>query len=176
MSSSSLLFPDIDEAVLQKDASRSLLKYSGHFHPSLITHASGSYIYTSTSHRMLDWTSGQMSTLLGHGHPEVVATLAAHAASLDHLFSTMLTPPVISLAKQITDLLPKSMGEAKCLFLSTGGESNEAAIRLAKFYTGRFEVVGLSASWHGITGGAIGAQYKTGRRGYGPGTSPISTL
>jgi 4-aminobutyrate aminotransferase-like enzyme len=56
----------------------------------------------------------------------------------------------------------------KAFFLSTGGESNEAAIRLAKFYTGKFEIVGLASSWHGMTGNAIGAQYHTGRAGYGP--------
>jgi 4-aminobutyrate aminotransferase-like enzyme len=127
MPSPTPLYPNINKPDLQKTASTSLLKYSGPFHPALITHAAGSYISTDEQHRMLDWTSGQMSCLLGHGHPEVIATMAAHAASLDHLFSTMLTPPVITLAKQITELLPKGMGQAKCMFLSTGGESNEAA-------------------------------------------------
>lgn len=39
-------------------------------------------------------TSGQMSTLLGHGHPEIVETIHHHAKHLDHLFSGMLSPPV----------------------------------------------------------------------------------
>lgn len=115
---------------------------------------------------MLDWTSGQMSTLIGHGNPEVVDTITHHAKHLDHVFSGMLTPPAISLAKRLTDLTPPGLDKA--FFLSTGGESNEAAIRLAKFYTGKFEIVGLASSWHGMTGGAIGAQYHAGRSGYGP--------
>lgn len=115
---------------------------------------------------MLDWTSGQMSTLIGHGNPEIVETIHSHAKNLDHLFSGMLSPPVISLAKRLTGLTP--IGLDKAFFLSTGGESNEAAIRLAKFYTGKFEIVGLAASWHGVTGTAIGAQYHAGRAGYGP--------
>lgn len=115
---------------------------------------------------MLDWTSGQMSTLIGHGNPEIVATIQEHAQHLDHLFSGMLSPPVINLAKRLTSVTPPGLDKA--LFLSTGGESNECAIRLAKFYTGKFEIVGLASSWHGVTSGAIAAQYHSGRAGYGP--------
>jgi 4-aminobutyrate aminotransferase-like enzyme len=82
-----------------------------------------------------------MSCLIGHGHPEVVEVIRSHAANLDHVFSGIITPPVISLAKRLTAALPAGLDRA--FFLSTGGESNEAAIRLAKTYTGKFEVVGL---------------------------------
>jgi 2,2-dialkylglycine decarboxylase (pyruvate) len=54
------------------------------------------------------------------------------------------------------------------MLLSTGGEANEAAIRLAKLFTGKWEVVGFASSWHGMTGNAASATYKAGRRGYGP--------
>ena len=54
------------------------------------------------------------------------------------------------------------------LLLFTGRESNEAAIRMAKLATGRYEIVGLSRSWHGVTGGAASATYSSSRRGYGP--------
>ena len=54
------------------------------------------------------------------------------------------------------------------MLLSTGGEANEAAIRLAKLVTGKWEVVGFAQSWHGMTGGAAAATYKAGRRGVGP--------
>lgn len=107
-----------------------------------------------------------MSTLIGHGHPEVVKIVNDHVQHLDHLFSGMISPPVISLAKRLTGVAP--VGLDKAFFLSTGGESNEAAIRLAKFYTGKFEIVGLAASWHGMTGASLGAQYHAGRSGYGP--------
>lgn len=89
-----------------------------------------------------------------------------HAQHLDHLFSGMISPPVISLAKRVTDAAPPGLDKA--FFLSTGGESNEAVIRLAKFFTGRFELVGLASSWHGMTGASLGAQYYAGRSGYGP--------
>lgn len=160
------LYADVEEKQLQDDASTFLLSYGSPFHPDIITHAKGSYIYPASGRRLLDWTSGQMSCLIGHGHPEVVETITKHAASLDHLFSGMISPPVVSLAKRLISLTPPGLDKA--FFLSTGGESNEAAIRLAKFYTGKYEIVGLSASWHGMTGSATGAQYHSARTGYGP--------
>ena len=54
------------------------------------------------------------------------------------------------------------------MLLSTGGEANEAAIKLAKLVTGGWEVVGFAQSCHGMTGIAASATYKAGRRGYGP--------
>jgi 4-aminobutyrate aminotransferase-like enzyme len=166
------LYANIDEAQLQADASSSILTYGTKFYPEIITRANGIYIYTSSGHRILDWTSGQMSCLIGHGNPEIAEVITKHAQSLDHLFSGMLSPPVISLAKRLTSLAPPGLDKA--FFLSTGGESNEAAIRLAKLYTGKFEIVGLSASWHGMGGSAIAAQYHSGRVGYGPVVSIVS--
>ncbi|EDU41925.1 2,2-dialkylglycine decarboxylase [Pyrenophora tritici-repentis Pt-1C-BFP] len=148
---------------LQRDADECLLTYGTDFHPEIITSTKGIYVETASGHRMMDFTSGQMSTLIGHGHPEVVKVVNDHAQHLDHLFSGMISPPVINLAKRLTDVAPAGLDKA--FFLSTGGESNEAAIRLAKFYTGKFEIVGLAASWHGMTGASLGAQYHAG---YGP--------
>ena len=54
------------------------------------------------------------------------------------------------------------------MFLSTGGESVEVAVRMAKLYTGGFEVASLTRSWHGLTGGAAALTLAAGRRGYGP--------
>jgi 4-aminobutyrate aminotransferase-like enzyme len=159
-------YQNSDTAALKADASSSLLNFGTSFHPEIITRAKGLYVYDSNGHAMLDWTSGQMSCLLGHGHPEIVETIHEHAQHLDHLFSGMLSPPVINLAKRLTGLLPKGLDKA--FFLSTGGESNEAAIKLAKVYTGKFEIVGLGSSWHGMTASAVGAQYHSGRSGYGP--------
>ncbi len=161
------LYPDADQAALLAVGEQCLAHFGTSFCPDIIVGSRGLYVYTAGGRQVLDWTSGQMSCLLGHGHPEVVATIAAHAARLDHLFSGMLSPPVVRLAQRLCGLLPAGLDRA--FFLSTGGESNEAAIKMAKVYTGRFEVVGLGASWHGMTAQALGAQYHHGRRGQGPG-------
>ena len=54
------------------------------------------------------------------------------------------------------------------MLLTTGAESNEAALRMAKLVTGGHEVVAFSRSWHGMTLGASNATYSAGRKGYGP--------
>jgi 4-aminobutyrate aminotransferase-like enzyme len=160
------LYGDVDAEALQEDADSSLLQYGTMFNKEIITHAEDVFIYTSSGRRILDWTSGQMSCLIGHGHPEVVQTITDHAKNLDHLFSAMISPPVINLAKKLTGFLPAGLDKA--MFLSTGGESNEAAIKLAKVFTGKWEIVGLATSWHGMTSGALSAQYHSGRKGLGP--------
>src|SRR3546814_19569338 len=85
----------------------------------------------------------------------------------------MIAKPVVGLAAALADLLP---GLPRSMFLSTGGESVEAAIRLAKVVTGKWEIVGFAQSYHGSTGAAASATYSPGRRGHGPlmpGSFPI---
>ena len=106
-----------------------------------------------------------MSSVLGHSHPAIVEVVTEMVGRLDHLFSRMLSRPVIDLAETLGTLAPPL---SKVMLLSTGGESNEAALQLAKLVTGGWEVVGFTRSWHGMTGGARSATYSAGRRGYGP--------
>lgn len=160
------LYDGIDEKELREKSKAHLANYGTKFHDDVIVGSRGMYIYTASGHKILDWTSGQMSCLLGHGHPEIVKTVVDHAKYLDHLFSGMVSPPVISLGERLCKALPKGLD--KTFFLSTGGESNEAAIKMAKMYTGKWEIVGLGASWHGMTAQALGAQYHYGRKGQGP--------
>lgn len=160
------LYSNVDEEQLKAAAKSCLANYGTKFEKDIMTGSKGLYVFAANGHQVLDWTSGQMSCLIGHGHPEIVATIQNHAAQLDHLFSGMLSPPVINLAQRLTSVLPPGLDKA--FFLSTGGESNEAAIKMAKVYTGKFEIVGLGASWHGVTAQAIGTQYHYGRKGQGP--------
>ncbi|MGW7018669.1 aspartate aminotransferase family protein [Streptomyces decoyicus] len=149
------------------DAERHLVRYGGDFTPEIIDRAAGSFLYTADGRKILDFTSGQMSAILGHSHPEIVATVQRQIATLDHLYSGMLSRPVVDLARRLADTLPAPL--EKALLLTTGAESNEAAIRMAKLVTGRHEIVSFARSWHGMTQGAASATYSAGRKGYGPG-------
>ena len=150
---------------------RHLIRYSGagSFTPDIIARAEGSYLFTEDGRRILDFTSGQMSAILGHSHPEIVATVQHQVATLDHLFSGMLSRPVLDLARRLAESLPEPL--EKVLLLTTGAESNEAAIRMAKLVTGKHEIVSFARSWHGMTQAAANATYSSGRKGYGP-TAP----
>ncbi|MET0693449.1 MAG: aspartate aminotransferase family protein [Propionibacteriaceae bacterium] len=148
------------------DADAHVLRYGSPFVPEIIDRAEGSFVYTEAGRKILDFTSGQMSAILGHSHPEIVATVRRQVGQLDHLYSGMLSRPVVELSRRLADSLPAPLD--KTLLLSTGAEANEAAIRLAKLVTGRHEIVSFARSWHGMTQGAVGATYSAGRRGYGP--------
>ena len=147
-------------------ADRHMIRYAGQFAPLLVERAAGSYIYDEKGRAILDFTSGQMCATLGHNHPEIVEAIGRACREVMHLLSWLLAPPVIELCRELADLLPPSLG--KVMLVSTGGESNEAALRMAKLYTGRFEVVALTGSYHGLTAGAGAVTYAAGRRGYGP--------
>ncbi|MCP2242134.1 aspartate aminotransferase family protein [Lentzea aerocolonigenes] len=150
------------------DVDRHLVRYGGTFTPAIIDSASGSFLFTEDGRRVLDFTSGQMSAILGHSHPRIVETVRRQIANLDHLFSGMLSRPVVDLARRLAATLPPSL--SKVQLLTTGAESNEAALRMAKLVTGKHEVVSFARSWHGMTAAAAAATYSAGRKGYGPAT------
>lgn len=156
------------DAAFWHNANKHLIRYGAPFEPVIIERAKGSFVYDADGRSILDFTSGQMSAVLGHSHPEIVSVISEYAGKLDHLFSGMLSRPVVDLATRLADITPDGLDRA--LLLSTGAESNEAAIRMAKLVTGKYEVVGFAQSWHGMTGAAASATYSAGRKGVGPAT------
>jgi len=146
-------------------ANKHLTRYGPGFEAIIVERAEGSFVYDADGRAVLDFTSGQMSGVLGHTHPDIVATVDRQMRTVAHLFSGMLSRPVVELATRLAALAP---GLDRVQLLTTGAESNEAAIRMAKLVTGGHEVVAFAQSWHGMTGAAASATYSAGRRGYGP--------
>lgn len=143
-----------------------LIRNCGDFYPYIAEKAFGSYMYDKNGRAVLDFTSGQMCSVFGHNHPKFVEILKKSGDNAIHLLSAILSPPVIKLSKRLAKELPEKL--SKCIFLNTGSESNEVAIRMAKLVTGGFEVIGFSGSWHGMTAGAQSYTYSKTRKGYGP--------
>ena len=154
------------DTALWEKADRHLVRYGHFFQPAIIASAQGSYMTTTDGRRLLDFASGQMSTILGHSHPEITQVIREQAGELVHLYSQLLSRPVIDLGEALAKIAPGNL--ERVLLLSTGGESNEAALRMAKTATGRYEVLALSRSWHGVTQGAASATYNSSRAGHGP--------
>ena len=175
-----------------------LIRYGGDFYPEMVEKAQGCYVWDATGKKILDFTSGQMCATVGHSHPNIVAvydygeqdghaylvmeyisgaTLKARLGgkplpnkSCDtalHLFSGMIPRSVVQLAEALSRIVPRPL--RKSLLLNTGSESNDAAIKMAKLYTGGFEVIGLGGSWHGVTGNSGSVSFASDRKGYGPG-------
>ena len=143
-----------------------IFRYTSEFSETIISSAEGVYVRDRDGRRILDFTSGQMSAILGHSHPEIVATASEAVSRLDHLHSSFLSDVVIEFANALSGLLPEPL--SRVLPLSTGAESNEAAIRMARLATDRYEIVAFDRSWHGMTGGASAATFMGARRGNGP--------
>ena len=151
---------------LRQAAREHLVRYGGDAFPNLFVAAKGTTVTDDEGRAILDFTSGQMCATLGHSHPAIVKAITEHAPRAIHMFSGMIPETVARLAGKLAEWLPSPL--KRSLFVSTGGESNEAALRMAKLATGGFEVIALGGSWHGVTGGAAAVSYASDRKGYGP--------
>jgi 2,2-dialkylglycine decarboxylase (pyruvate) len=121
-----------------------LIRYGGGFAGDLVVRASGSWLEKASGRRVLDFTAGQICATVGHNHPRVTAAIRRSLDEVVHLNSWMLSPPVLDLADALLETVPAPLKRA--MFLSTGGESIEVAVRMAKLSTGRFEVASLTRS------------------------------
>ncbi|MCQ4437876.1 aminotransferase class III-fold pyridoxal phosphate-dependent enzyme, partial [Clostridioides difficile] len=70
----------------------------------IVERAKGSFVYAADGRALLDFTSGQMSAVLGHSHPESGSVIGEYAGKLDHLCSGMLSRPVVDLATRLADV------------------------------------------------------------------------
>src|SRR5260221_11760442 len=128
-----------------------LIRYAHDFAPFIVARASGSWIETTEGQRILDFTSGQICSTIGHNHPQLVAAVQRSLAEVIHLNSWMLSEPVLALAERLVGLAGEPLD--KVILVNTGGEANEVALRLPKRYTGHFEMAALTRSWHGLQAG-----------------------
>ncbi len=148
-------------------ADRHLVRYvPGGFAPFLVERAQGSWIWDTEGHKVLDFTSGQICSTIGHNHPRIVDAIRDACDRALHLNSWMLSEEVIRLAARLAELLPEPL--SKVILLNTGSESNEIAMRIAKLATGRYQVLSLDQSFHGLTAGAASVTWSVGQDGYGP--------
>jgi 2,2-dialkylglycine decarboxylase (pyruvate) len=120
-----------------------LIRYGGDAYHEIVEKAQGCYVVDAKGKKILDFTSGQMCATVGHNHPNIVAAIRKSCDTALHLFSGMIPRSVVQLAEALAKIVPKPL--SKSLFVNTGSESNEAAIKMAKLHTGGYEVVGLGA-------------------------------
>jgi 2,2-dialkylglycine decarboxylase (pyruvate) len=153
-------------SALKAAADEFLVRYGGDIFPNLFTSAKGTIVTDSDGREYLDFTSGQMCATIGHNHPAIVEAVERAGKKAFHLFSGMIPEVVAELAQVLArDWLPGDL--KKSIFINTGSEATEVALRMAKMYTGGYEVLVLGGSWHGITGGAASVSMASDRKGYG---------
>ena len=155
----------MSESLLQ--ASRDhLIRYGGDAFPTLFRSARGTVVTDMNGRNYLDFTSGQMCATIGHNHPAIVEAVRRAGEKAYHFFSGMIPEVVAELAQVLArDWLPGDL--TKTIFVNTGSEATEVALRMAKMYTDGYEVLALGGSWHGITAGAGSVSMASDRKGYG---------
>ena len=159
---------------LRQAARDHLIRYGQGDIEKLYVSSKGATVRDDEGREILDFTSGQMCATLGHSHPAIVKAIQSGAEDRIHLFSGMIPEAVVKLAQKLSQWLPSPL--SRSMFVNTGSESNEVALRMAKIVTGGYEVVALGGSWHGVTGQAAAASFASERRGYGPKVPGVSVI
>jgi len=151
---------------LREAANEYLVRYGGDAFPNLFRSAKGTIVKDSNGREYLDFTSGQMCATIGHNHPAIVDAVHRAGEKAFHFFSGMIPEVVAELAQTLArDWLPGDI--RKSIFVNTGSEANEVALRMAKMYTDGYEVLALGGSWHGVTGSASSVSMASDRKFYG---------
>ena len=126
----------------------------------------GSVVRDINGKEYLDFNSGQMCAALGHNHPRIVQALQESSETLLHSHMSLFNDREIILASRLAEITPS--GLTRSMFLTSGSDSNEAAMSIAKRYTGGYEVASPVVSFHGQSEAARAVTFSGWRQGYGP--------
>lgn len=136
--------------------------------PVVWSRAEGVWVEDVDGNTFLDMTSGVLVANVGHSHPELVAVMREQADQVVNCydFPNAYRP---RLAQKLVEITPPNLDKA--FILTTGSEATEAAIKVARKYTGRAEIVAFHGAFHGRTMGALslgGKRSGAGNQGFGP--------
>jgi acetylornithine/succinyldiaminopimelate/putrescine aminotransferase len=120
-----------------------------------IEKAEGIYLYSPDNKRYTDLISGISVSNIGHRHPRVIQAIKNQLDKHLHVmvFGEYIQSASNELAVKLTSLLPPALN--CCYFVNSGTEANEGALKLAKRYTGRTEIIACKKSYHGSTHGSL---------------------
>ena len=139
-------------------------------YPLVASRAHGAVVEDVDGNSFLDFSSGIAVCSTGHCHPDIVRAIQDQAANLIHMSGTdFYYEHMPKLAQKLESLMPQG-GEWKCFFGNSGAEAIEAALKLAKYKTGRHQVIAFQGAFHGRTMGALSltSSRPVQRKGFGP--------
>lgn len=138
----------------------------GHFSRLNIVRGSGSYLYDASGRAYLDFTAGIAVASTGHCHPAVVDAITTQASSLIHACAGVVYYEAnVALAETLGTLLGNDLDSV--FFTQSGTEAVEASLKLAKFVSGKSDIVAFKGGFHGRTMGSLSVtsskdSYRTG--------------
>ena len=139
-------------------------------YPLVAKRGRGAWIEDVDGNRFLDFSSGIAVVATGHCHPQVVRAIRTQAAELIHMSGTdFYYPSLVTLSRKLSEIAPGA-GRKRVYFGNSGTEAIEAAMKLARIYTGRDKFIAFTNAFHGRTYGALSltASRPAQRRGFGP--------
>ena len=145
-----------------------------------VARAEGVYFYTPEGKRYYDLISGVSVNNVGHGNPVVVEAVQRQVADYMHImvYGEMVERPQVEYARLLAEALPEPLDTV--YFLNSGAEAVEGALKLAKRYTARTEMISMRRAYHGSTHGAMsmmgapeGEEWKNAFRPLLPDTKAI---
>lgn len=142
-------------------------------YPFVMAKGHGALVEDVDGNTFIDCAAGIAVTGTGHSHPDVVTAIVGQAQKFLHMSGTdFYYEPQVELAEQLAAIVPiaRAKGETRCFYGNSGAEAVEAAIKLARYASKRFNVIAFLGSFHGRTLGALAATSSKAiqRRGFGP--------
>ena len=123
------------------------------------THGEGCYLFDSQGRKYLDLVAGIAVNSIGYSHPDFVQAMQQQVSKLLHVSNLYYVEEQASLAEKIASITPDGLD--RTLFVNSGAEANEGALKLAVRYTGRKKVMAALNGFHGRTAAALGATGQT---------------
>src|SRR5437899_7742510 len=139
-------------------------------YPLVVERGEGAIVIDVDGNRFLDCNAGIAVVATGHCHPHVVKAIQEQAARLIHMSGTdFYYSNMVDLAEKLASLAPGGMTR-RVYFGNSGTEAMEAAMKLARYHTGRHRFIAFTGAFHGRTMGALSltASKAVQRRGFGP--------
>ena len=128
-------------------------RYENTWNPIVVAEADGCHFTSLSGKRYLDLSSQLMCSNIGHRSQAVIDAMAAQAEKLCYAAPGFATVPAALLGQKLAEITPEGLTKS---FLTNGGaEANEAAIKIARLYTGKTKLISRYRSYHGASSGAI---------------------
>ncbi len=144
----------VHEATIEKYNRYVMTSFVASVEPVVVGRAEGATVWDADGTAYLDCFAGIAVVNAGHRHPRVIAAVREQLERVVHAATYLYHMPVVAdLAEQLARISPGAL--TKSFFGNSGAEGIETAIRLAKAYTGRHEIITLTHSFHGRTAGTL---------------------
>lgn len=156
-------------AVMERDAKVVSPSYT-RCYPLVVREGEGAIVEDVDGNRFLDFNAGIAVVSTGHCHPEVVRAIERQAARLVHMSGTdFYYENMVELAERLAALVPGGF-DRRVYFGNSGTEAVEAAMKMARYHTGRDKFIAFLGGFHGRTMGSLSltASKAVQRRGFGP--------